>query len=263
MEQFEITAINSGVRERRSERVTEEVPLTIEVNGREIATLLCSPGDLKDLIAGFLFTSGLANEAPRPEDIVIDTQRWNAAVSVAGGFPEEIVFKRIYTSGCGRGIIFHSPLDIMQRAPLTGGFKIHAEVLTGLMKVFLTSSAEHRETGGVHSAALADSEKILVFRDDIGRHNAFDKVVGAALLRGISLEDKAVLSSGRISSEIFSKALRCRIPVLIAAGSPTNQAVKLARQVNMALAGRTRGSRTIIFSGEERILTICLIGEVE
>jgi len=254
MEQFEITAISRGIRERRSEPVTEEVPFTIEVNGREIATLLCSPVDLKDLVAGFLFTSGLANEAPRPGDIVIDSERWNAAVTISGGFSEEMVFKRIYTSGCGRGIIFHSPVDIMQRAPITHEFQIKAETITSLMSIFLNSSTEHRETRGVHSAALADAGNILIFRDDIGRHNAFDKVVGAALLSGISLEDKALFSSGRISSEIFSKALRCRIPVLVAAGAPTNQSVKLARQVNMALAGRTRGNRTIIYSAEERII---------
>lgn len=253
MEEFEITAINKGLRERRSVPVTEEVPLTVEVNGKEIATLLCSPEDLKDLIVGFLYTSGLVNEAPRPGDIVTDTERWNANVSISGGVPEEMVFKRIYTSGCGRGIIFHSPVDIMNRAPLADGFKIKAETITSLMNEFLNSSAEHKETRGVHSAALADAEKILIFRDDIGRHNAFDKVVGAALLGGVSLEDKALLSSGRISSEIFSKALRCRIPVLVAAGAPTNQAVKLARQVNMALAGRTRGNRTIVYSAEERI----------
>jgi len=254
MEEFEITAINKGVRERRSVPVTEEVPFTVEINGREIATLLCSPVDLKDLVAGFLYTSGLSAEAPNPGDIIIDTERWNANVSLSGGIPEEMVFKRIYTSGCGRGIIFHSPVDIMNRAPLPDGFKIKAEVITSLMSEFLTSSEEHNQTRGVHSAALADAGKILIFRDDIGRHNAFDKVVGAALLAGISLEDKAILSSGRISSEIFSKALRCRIPVLVAAGAPTNQAVKLARQVNMALAGRTRGTRTIIYSAEERII---------
>ena len=254
MEQFDVTFVKNDVRERRSVPVTEEVPLTIEVNGKEIATLLCSPDNLPDLVAGFLYTSGLTNEAPRPEDIVIDTQRWNASVTVASALPEEMVFKRIYTSGCGRGIIFHSPLDIMQRAPLADGFQIKAATITSLMGIFLNSSAEHRETRGVHSAALADTENILIFRDDIGRHNAFDKVVGAALLAGISLEDKALFSSGRISSEIFSKALRCRIPVLVAAGAPTNQSVKLARQVNMALAGRTRGNRTIIYSAEERII---------
>ncbi len=254
MESFEITAINKGIRERRSVPVTEEVPFTVEVNGREIATLLCSPDDLRDLVAGFLYTSGLANEAPRTEDIVIDNERWNANVSMSGGIPEDMVFRRIYTSGCGRGIIFHSPLDILNRAPLADGFKIKAEAVTSLMNEFLSSSAEHRETRGVHSAALADADGILIFRDDIGRHNAFDKVVGAALLAGISLEDKAILSSGRISSEIFSKALRCRVPVLVAAGVPTNQAVKLARQVNMALAGRTRGNRTIVYSAEERII---------
>ncbi len=116
--------------------MTEEVPLTIEVNGKEIATLLCSPDNLADLVAGFLYTSGLTNEAPRPEDIVIDTQRWSAAVTVAGALPEEMVFKRIYTSGCGGGSYFHSPLDIMQRAPLADGFQIKAATITSLMGIF-------------------------------------------------------------------------------------------------------------------------------
>lgn len=85
MEEFEITAINKGVRERRSVPVTEEVPFTVEVNGREIATLLCSPVDLKDLVAGFLYTSGRTAAAPRPGDIIIDTERWNANVLLPGG----------------------------------------------------------------------------------------------------------------------------------------------------------------------------------
>ncbi|MBM4272750.1 MAG: hypothetical protein FJ139_11440 [Deltaproteobacteria bacterium] len=115
-------------------------------------------------------------------------------------------------------------------------------------------SLEHKETRGVHSSALADGNEILIFRDDIGRHNAIDKVIGEALCRGFELEDKLILTSGRISSEILSKALRCRIPVIVAAGAPTNQAVKMAKNVNLTVAGLARGNIMCIFSGEERIV---------
>jgi FdhD protein len=100
---------------------------------------------------------------------------------------------------------------------------------------------------------LASTDEILIFRDDIGRHNAIDKVIGEALDAGVGFLGKILLTSGRISSEILSKVLRCRMPVVVAAGAPTNQAVKIARQMNITLLGRVRGSRMIVYSGDERI----------
>jgi FdhD protein len=120
------------------------------------------------------------------------------------------------------------------------------------MKEFIKGSPEHTQTRGVHSGALATRERILIFRDDIGRHNALDKVIGEALSQGLDFSDKIMLTTGRISSEILSKVLRCRLPVIAALGSPTNQGVKLARMVNLTLVSHVRGSKMDIYSGETR-----------
>ena len=255
MEKFEITRIISGNRKMEFFPVSEEVPFTIEINGKELSTLLCSPYDLENLVAGFLFTSGLINDISALRNIVIDRQQWKAIVEIdPDGFPEDMVFKRIYTSGCGKGVVFHNPMDLMDHRILEYGFTVNSGEITGLMNVFLNNSEEHKLTRGVHSSAIAADEKIIVFRDDIGRHNSVDKIIGDALSRRIKFDDKMVLTSGRISSEIISKALRCGFPVLISAGAPTDQAVKLARSINLTLIGLARGKAMNIYTGEQRII---------
>ena len=253
MESFLIKAVKQGTMEEKTDWVTEEVPLTIEVNGSEMATLLCSPSDLKSLVTGFLYTSGFIEEASVVKSLIIDEERWKAYVEALVTFPSEVLFKRIYTSGCGKGIIFHSPLDMMQRIILPDGFTIEGEKIAALMKEFLTSSAEYRQTGGVHSCALFGRGD-MIMKDDLGRHNALDKVIGEGLMKKVDFGDKLLLTSGRISSEIVSKVLRCRLPVLASAGAPTNQAVKLARDANLTLLGFVRGKRMNVYSGEGRII---------
>jgi FdhD protein len=255
MESFDVKIIRKGVEEKASRQVSEEVPLTIDVNGEELVTLLCSPANLKDLVYGFLYTSGFIGDASDVKNLIIDQDRWKASVEIAeGGMSEKMLFKRIYTSGCGKGVIFHNPLDVMQRVRIPDGFSIHSEKIDEFMKIFQSSYQERKETRGVHSSALADEYNILIFKDDIGRHNAMDKVIGEALYRQIDFSDKVILTSGRISSEILSKVLRCQIPVMVAAGAPTNQAVKFARNVNLTVVGLARGNIMCIFSGEERIV---------
>jgi FdhD protein len=185
--------------------------------------------------------------------MVVDMERFRVSASV-DGLPDDFTFKRIYTSGCGRGVIFHNPLDVLGKAPLPDGFTIPAARLVELMKEFSRNPLAHGESGGVHGAALASVENILIVREDIGRHNAIDKVIGAALAAGICMSDKVLLTTGRVSSEIFSKVLRARIPVVAALGGPTNQAVRLARVTNITLAGKLRGSRGEIYSAEQRII---------
>ena len=254
MEYFEITSINRGLREKKTEGITEEVPLTIEINGKELATLLASPFDFKQLTLGFLFTSGLIEGISEVKSLVIDEERWKANVELNHeGFSDELFFKRVYTSGCGKGVIFHNPLDLIQRVKLPAGFEIKSEKILEIMKIFLSSSAEHRETRGVHSAALAGQDGILIFMDDIGRHNALDKVVGEAMMRKIDFGEVMVLTTGRISSEIVAKVMRCGIPVVVSRGVPTNQAIKMAKEIRMTLAGYARGHRMNIYTIEERI----------
>ncbi len=254
MEEFEIVKIDKGERTVAKSIVTEEVPLTIEVNGSELATLLSSPENMKELVIGFLFTSGFIADRSAVRKLTLDRERWKASVEMdETGLPEDLAFKRIYTSGCGKGVIFHSALDLMLRTKLPLGYTVAPERISELVQTFRRTSDEYRETGGVHSAALADSEKILVSIDDIGRHNAMDKVIGWALLNETSLADKMLLTSGRISSEVISKVVRSGIPVLATAKAPTNQAVKYARESNLTVAGFVKMGRMNIYSGAERI----------
>ncbi len=256
MEEFNVELINKESRENGLVKITVEVPLTIEVNGRELATLLCSPVDMDDMVRGFLYTAGLINDVDGIKKMIIDEERWKAQLDILEeGLPEELVFKRIYTSGCGKGVVFHSPFDLIQRSRMDFGPQISSQRINELMKEFLNYSSEYRNTRGVHSAALAGASGIDIFRDDVGRHNAIDKVIGQALQRGISRDDKIMLTSGRISSEIISKLMRSRITVIASSGAPTNQAVKMAREINLTVLGFVRGSQMCIFNGGERITT--------
>ncbi len=184
MEGIEILKFQDDSSKRVVEDISEEIPLTIEVNGRELATLLCSPDHLKNLVTGFLFTSGVIPDYTALKSIIIDTERFNVSVAIEGD-GSEFVFKRVYTSGCGKGVIFHNPMDVIHKTRLEDGFVLKATEISALMKEFIKGSPEHTRTRGVHSGALATRERILIFRDDIGRHNALDKVIGEALSQGL------------------------------------------------------------------------------
>ncbi|OGC08670.1 formate dehydrogenase family accessory protein FdhD [candidate division WOR-1 bacterium RIFOXYA2_FULL_36_21] len=256
MQEIEITFIKGGIASKKLDFITEEVPLTIEINKKEIATLLCSPRDLKELSIGFAYTSSLIKDISSVKNIVIDEERWKASLETdLSGLDENIAFKRLYTSGCGKGIIFYSAGDLINRNKLSEGLKVEASKITEAMANFTQSSEEFKKTGGVHSAALCNKEGgVLNFKDDIGRHNAVDKVIGTALLNKINFEDKFVLLSGRISSEIFFKLKKCGISIIASISAPTNQAVKMAKEMNLTLIGFVRGRRMNVYSAEARIV---------
>jgi len=253
METFDATVMKKGAREKTSRGVSEEISLIIEVNGNELVASLASPGDLENLVYGFLYNSGFIGKPSDVKSLIIDRDRWKAAAKLAAeGLTSDVPFKRIHASA-GKGIIFQDPLDAAQ-VRMSDGFTVNHKKIEEFIGTFQTASSEHKETRGVHSGALADGNEILIFRDDIGRHNAIDKVIGEALRLGIGFDDKMIITSGRVTSEILTKVLRCRIPIIVAAGAPTNQAVKLARSVNLSVVGLAREDIMYIFSGEERIV---------
>jgi FdhD protein len=184
----------------------------------------------------------------------IDQEKLFVNVETNGkSISEELFFKRIYTSGCGKGILYHNPVDLIQKIKLPLNFTISPEKILALMKKFQKSSLEFKKTGGVHSAALCNEKEILIFKDDIGRHNAVDKVIGEGIISEIDFTDKIILTSGRISSEILLKTNRCKIQIVASFSAPTDQSVRIARELNITLAGFVRGNRMNIYSGEERI----------
>jgi FdhD protein len=122
-----------------------------------------------------------------------------------------------------------------------------------LAKTFETRADLWRRTGGVHACALATPEELVLFAEDVGRHNAFDKVMGRALLDGVGVRDKLVLTTGRLSAEIVSKAAACRVPILASRSAVTHMGIQLARRLNITLIGFLRGRRLSVYTGYDRV----------
>ena len=215
---------------------------------------MCSPDDLKELCIGFLYSSRLIKSIDDIKNIIIDRQNWNANIELDKKREDgDLIFKRLYTSGCGKGTIFYNALDRIHKIKIISDTKISSEKIVALMERFQKSSTGFKETGGVHSAALSNGDDILVFKEDIGRHNALDKVIGKALIKNLKIEDSIILTSGRISSEIISKAESIKASFLISRSAPTDQAIKLAKELNLTLIGFVRGKRMNVYAANERV----------
>ena len=133
-------------------------------------------------------------------------------------------------------------------------FQVSVGEILALTRDFQHRSETYRATGGVHSAAMCDTKNVLVFSEDIGRHNAMDKVFGECLLKDITTDDRLVITSGRISSEILLKVARRNIPVLISKSAPTNLGVKMANELGITLVGFVRGKRANVYTNTWRII---------
>jgi len=252
--QYSVLQYRQGKVREVADVVVAEYNLEILVNGKEFVILLCTPRSLENLVAGFLFSEGIIRGAEDLQALDIDVVQQQARVTLRGGNDLHLtacrpdVRKTVPTAG-GKG---HSTLDpsaletLAQRC--NGHFTIKAARIPELMARFSNKSQLFLDTGGVHSCALSDGNQMLLFEDDIGRHNALDKVLGAAMVHGMSLKDKVILTSGRISTEILAKVARRGIPAIISRSAPTGAAIEQARTLNMSLIGFARGRNFNVYT---------------
>lgn len=253
--QMDIVKVTREGRFEELDVVATEIPLTIMADATEVATLMCSPEHLEDLARGFLCTSGLLGG---PQDFLgctVDEAVWVVQVKLACQLDPEQMNKRTFTTGCGKGVMYASATELTGRTPLSDSFRVPAPRIQELSNWFRRYSDLHHATGGVHTVALSvNGLEPNHVRDDVGRHNAADKVIGQALKDGVDLQQTILVTSGRISSEIVHKARKASIPVIVSLGAPTHQAVLLARDMNVTLIGFARQARFSIFSMPERII---------
>ncbi len=228
--------------------VPSEEPLQLKLNDMEFITLLATPADIKELFVGFLFTEGIIKKW---EDVLCldECEKEEKKVSIDIEAIVETINPKsaILTSGCGRGVTFQRMIDTM----ITNPIQVGCELISRLMKEFLSLSKMSR----LHAAALADKDgRILIIKEDIGRHNAIDKVLGAGLIKRIDFEDKLLLTTGRLSSEMVLKASRAKIPVVVARSYATSLAVKWASMAGMTIIGEIKADSMSVYSQQERIV---------
>jgi FdhD protein len=230
--------------------VVREQPLTIHVNGEKFLTLLCSPMGLDALVVGYLWMEkviGSLDEIARLEVSAVDGR---AEVTLT--HPVTLPTERILTSGCGGGITFRIDHRLFPR--LDSALRVRPADLGDGMKQLFDAATQYKRSRGIHGAALSDGSRLLVVAEDVGRHNAVDKIKGQALLDGISTTDRILLSTGRISSEMLLKAARMGVPVVASRTSPTEMAVALAEQLNVTVCGYVRPDGLNLYAGEALVL---------
>jgi len=236
--------------------VVTESAVQINLNDTELVTLLSCAYEEKELGVGFLRTEGFIDGA---DDIAGFEQKDSSLYFTIPQekFDKESRIQKYITSGCGRGVSFAIAKKSLERkgeetvmAPI-----VSAEEISDLMREFQSRSELFKSTGGVHSAALCTAKEVLFFSEDIGRHNAVDRVIGKALLAGVSTDDKVLLSSGRISSEIARKVAFADIPLLVSRSAPTTRALRIAQELGLTVVGFARGRRMNIYIRRERIRT--------
>jgi len=240
---------------RDRDPVVREVPVTVFLNDQEFVTLVCSPEAIEALVAGFLLVEGIVTERPDIRDIRIRPEEGLVWVETAGGTAPagELFLKRCLASCCGRG---RSTVYFMNDAnlrPVAAALTITPGRIRELDRAREELAAVFRATGGTHGAALCSLERVMYFHEDVGRHNAVDKVLGRAFLDGVPFHDKMIFLSGRVSSEMVVKAARAGVPVIVSRAAPTDFALRMAANLDVTVVGFVRGDRLNVYSGFQRV----------
>jgi FdhD protein len=262
-----VVALNDGVRSERTDTLAAEEPLEIRVQGpgqeqRSVAVTMRTPGGDFELAVGFLFTEGLVVPADVSRVAYCDNlpgadQQYNVvSVTLTRPFDVDLLRRNFYsTSSCG--VCGKAALDDIEVrcAPVTPGTEVTSETLLSLPSALRKAQKVFERTGGLHAAGLFTPSGTLVsIREDVGRHNAVDKVVGEQVLaRRVPLADHVLQVSGRLSFEIVQKAAVAGIPIVSAVSAPSSLAVEAGERFGMTLVGFVRDDRLNVYTHPERV----------
>ena len=257
---------NAGAERRRLDEVVAEEPLEIRLNGVPVSVTMRTPGDDFELAAGFLLTEGIINSRSDLAHLARARGRKHGRqcntvdVKLREGkiFDVERLRRHVFAASscgiCGKASI--DAVHVRGIRPPKGKLRLDPQLLTSLPTALRPAQALFERTGGLHAAALFDRKGTLLgVREDVGRHNAVDKIVGQAVLSGtVPLSEHILFVSGRGGFEIVQKALVAGVPVVGSVSAPSSLAVGLARKYGLTLIGFLRGQRFVVYAGEERIL---------
>lgn len=234
--------------------VVEERPLTIYLNRQEIVTAMTIGDHPKYLALGFLRNQGMLSDEADITGVDYDEELEVVVVRTASETTyEEKLQKKTRTSGCAVGTVFGDMMEGLDQVTLPAS-ELRTSWLYALAQRINTTPSLYLEAGAIHGTVLCQRDRPLVYMEDVGRHNAVDKIAGWMLSEGVSGGDKMLYTTGRLTSEMVIKAALMGIPVLASRSGFTAWGVEIARQVGMTCIGRMRGKRFVCLSGEERLV---------
>jgi FdhD protein len=228
-----------------------EAPVSLTVNGQVWLSFMCTPVNLEALAVGFLYNEGALESMDQVEDVRVCEHGDNVDVWLDRSVEQPKSWRR--TSGCTGGV---TAVDLLARPNISFDGdqpKVPPEAIGHLVEMLFESQELYRETGGVHTSALSDGEKILLSAEDIGRHNTLDKIAGLCLMNNIWPETRILITTGRISSEMLQKAARLEVPILISRTSPSSLSIEMAERYGITLIGYARTHRFNVYSNSQRV----------
>lgn len=254
-----VLRFTDGRLEKLDDHVAVEHPVTIKINDNEFMTIVCTPEYIEDMVVGFLASERVIRKYEEINDIWVQEELGFVHIKTDKLYPfyEKLQSKRYITSCCGmsrQGFVFAN--DALTAKKMTEiSVKLTPEECFSLMEEMNDSAEMFHHTGGVHNAALCDRNGIILARMDIGRHNALDKIYGYCLKHNISVHDKVIAFSGRISSEILLKVAKIGCEIVLSKSAPTELALELAEDLGITTVGFIRGNSFNLYTHPERIIT--------
>jgi len=242
-------------RETVAINVVTERPLSLFLNSREIVTMM-TIGDHPDLLAiGFLLNQGMlkADDEITAIDYDDDIDTIVVRTKIETNYEDKLK-KKVQTSGCAQGTVFGDLMEELDDIVLNPDARIHTSWLYALSKKINTQPSLYLKAGAIHGCVLCRKDCPLVYMEDVGRHNAIDKIAGYMFQEGISPDDKIFYTTGRLTSEMVMKCVKMRIPILVSRSGFTAWGVELAQKAGLTLIGRAKGKRFIALSGENRLV---------
>ncbi len=235
--------------------VATEYPLTIMVNGEEFATMVCTPEHLEELVIGFMASEGLIHFLDEVKSLQVDEGQGFAYVELTKKvhLHQEGHSKRFIGSCCGKSRQFYFQNDVRTAKTIRTETTLSVQACMDLMSNMQGTSSNFHKTGGLHNAALCTTDDLVVSYSDIGRHNALDKIYGYCLKNRISLRDKVIAFSGRISSEVLLKVSKIGVGIILSKSAPTTLALDLADDLGITTVGFIRGNRLNVYTHHNRI----------
>ncbi len=235
--------------------VVVERPLTLFLNGQEIVTLM-TIGDYPDYLAvGYLLNQNMLRADDEIEGVEYDDELEVVVVRTARETDyEEKLKKKTRTSGCAQGTVFGDLMEKFDEIKFPADAVLKTSWLYALTKAINTSPSLYLEAGAIHGCVLCEEDRPLIYMEDVGRHNAVDKIAGYMFTHGIEATGKIFYTTGRLTSEMVIKTVQMGIPILVSRSGFTAWGVDLAREANLTLIGRARGKRFLALAGEDRII---------